>query len=571
MQRGPDSAGTLSNFGGLGRVGLRGVALLAPLLLVAIIASSVAAAEGDLEGDILHKAMRDEMNRSMARLKMDDLESPYYLEYTVSDSSSESVSAAFGGLTWTGKRRWRRLATDLRVGDYTFDNTNFQGGRNRGSASLVIEDNYDAIRHSIWLATDQAYKAAVEVFASKQAVVKRQNLGELPDDFTRAEQHEYVAEPLKLTVDRKEWEQRVKRLSAIFREFPGIQDSSVSWGASVTNQYFVNSEGFQNRWGDGRVSLTARAETQAEDGMALADSVTFRSALDKGLPAEEEMAEKIRDLAKGLTARAEARGPEDYTGPVLLTGGASAQFFQQLLLQNLTNPRTPLFRDEGGARRFRGPRLVKRLGKRILPKTYRVIDDPTIDEWEGQALLGSYPVDDEGLAPQKVSLVEGGKLKNLLMSRVPTESTTGSNGHGRGVGRSIGSPTNVIIQSSEPVSEEDLLAALRELCEDEGLEYGIVVRKNFSSGRSRGSHRMAAYRVYAEDGRVEPSRGLTFDGVTISLLKDIEASGESKRATHFSSGSVSVVAPSILIEEMDLRKPPPQTEKGRYLRHPAFE
>ncbi len=129
----------------------------------------------------------------------------------------------------------------------------------------------------------------------------------------------------------------------------------------------------------------------------------------------------------------------------------------------------------------------------------------------------------------------------------------------------------MIIQSSEPVSEEDLLAALRELCKDEGLEYGIVVRKNFSSGRSRGGHRMAAYRVYAEDGRVEPSRGLTFDGVTIALLKDIEASGESKHATHFSSGSVSVVAPSILIEEMDLRKPPPQTDKGRYLPHPAFE
>ena len=40
-----------------------------------------------------------------------------------------------------------------------------------GDLSVPLDDNYDAIRRQIWLATDAAYKRAVSVFAKKKAAL----------------------------------------------------------------------------------------------------------------------------------------------------------------------------------------------------------------------------------------------------------------------------------------------------------------------------------------------------------------------------------------------------------------
>jgi predicted Zn-dependent protease len=184
-------------------------------------------------------------------------------------------------------------------------------------------------------------------------------------------------------------------------------------------------------------------------------------------------------------------------------------------------------------------------------------------------LLGHYPVDDEGMAPQRVDLVAKGKLKALLMSRVPTLKASGTNGHGRGTGRSVGWPGNLIVETDEPMSDEDLRTEFLDLCRDEGLEYGLVVRK-LSSGTDRPR---IAFRVYVEDGREVPARGLSFQSVTIQTLRDIVAAGETEHVYHSGGGATanSIVAPAIIVEEMDLRKPPPQRPKKPYMKHPSFE
>ena len=46
-------------------------------------------------------------------------------------------------------------------------------------------------------------------------------------------------------------------------------------------------------------------------------------------------------------------------------------------------------------------------------------------------MFGSYRVDDEGVPAQRVSLIEKGVLKTLLMSRTPRKEITSSNGHAR--------------------------------------------------------------------------------------------------------------------------------------------
>jgi len=100
-----------------------------------------------------------------------------------------------------------------------------------------------------------------------------------------------------------------------------------------------------------------------------------------------------------------------------------------------------------------------RVGLRVLPKGFSVIDDPGLSRWDGTTLLGGYPIDDEGVVAQRVELVQNGILRRLLMSRTPSKEFRGSNGHGR-YGYSTGAvgwPSNLVVRARR-VSVEQFCA-----------------------------------------------------------------------------------------------------------------
>src|ERR1017187_2803943 len=77
------------------------------------------------QDDIMMKAMRDEMARSMKQLTIENLEKPYFIAYRVVDSESAGAGASFGALNNTGSNRSRMLHVEVRVGDYKLDNSHF--------------------------------------------------------------------------------------------------------------------------------------------------------------------------------------------------------------------------------------------------------------------------------------------------------------------------------------------------------------------------------------------------------------------------------------------------------------
>jgi predicted Zn-dependent protease len=79
-----------------------------------------------------------------------------------------------------------------------------------------------------------------------------------------------------------------------------------------------------------------------------------------------------------------------------------------------------------------GQTFARKVGEQILPDFISIVDDPTQARLGSSVLLGNYPFDDEGVAAQRVTLVERGILRNFEMSRQPIEGFPQSNGHGRG-------------------------------------------------------------------------------------------------------------------------------------------
>jgi hypothetical protein len=97
----------------------------------------------------------------------------------------------------------------------------------------------------------------------------------------------------------------------------------------------------------------------------------------------------------------------------------------------------------------------------------------------GQALVGGYAYDDEGVPGRSVEIVKDGKLTNLLMSRTPSKVFSESNGHARysPLGLSVGHASNLILRARTGLSGAALRARLRREVDREGLPYGLVVRR----------------------------------------------------------------------------------------------
>ena len=559
-------------------------------------------------GDAVLRAMTDEMSRAVKDLRLENLPRPYYMDQTVVESDTFSGIAVFGGLARARRDQSRSQILTVRVGDYQFDNTNFPSGLQRAYDvySLPLEDDYPTLRRHFWLAADEAYKAAVEALARKRAALRNISLPVQLNDFARQAPAETVGDKPRLTIDEKVWSERLRQFSAVFRRYPKILSSRVEFEAAAGTRYFVNSEGTRVRDPEVIWLLQAVATAQSSDGMRLHDGAWFAARREDLLGSPDAIRREIEAMAARLGAFAEAPTLEGYSGPVLFEKMAAAQVFAEFLGRNLAMTRRPVAAGRGAAGGQAGGiggALDGRRKSRVLPEWMDVIDDATVADFQGRPLLGHYAVDLEGVRPQRVELVQHGVLENYLLSRLPVKGFEGSNGHARipgPAGTSIASPANLFVTARQTVPEADLKKQLLDICKAQDREFGLIIRKlDFPSAASREdlqtifsgqgqderptSIPLVIYKVYVANGREEPVRGLRFRGFSHRNLKDIIAAGDEPFVFHFiDSGSpfalmegtygaeTSVIAPSVLMEDVELKGAEEQRPKLPVVPHPYF-
>ncbi|HUP05167.1 MAG TPA: metallopeptidase TldD-related protein [Bryobacteraceae bacterium] len=553
------------------------------LLGGAALAVAVVALAQAPEADPLLRAMRDEVQRS-AKITVSGLPAPYFIQYLVQQEDNFVVSASMGGVVERRRQKFRSPEIDVRVGSYQFDNSNFAGGFGGGlGESLPVDNDYQVLRRYFWLETDGAYKAAVETLSRKRAALRNVTQNEQIDDFAHAEPVHLERDFQKLNIDEDAWTNRVRTLSAIFNQFPTINFSAVDLDATAGGFYLVNTEGATVREPETVAYLRARATAQAPDGMNLADGVEFYSLGISGMPSDADMTAGITAMAQNIVALQKAPKGEDYSGPVLFEGEAAPQLLAELLGRNLPLSHRPV---GGGAGRGaiggagQTSELEGRIGARVMPDSFTVVDDPTQKEWHGRPLFGSYDVDREGVAPQPLHLIDKGVLKGYLLTREPVKGYNGSNGRARlpsGPGSSGAAISNLFISSSDTTPAADLKKKLIELAQERSKPYAMLVRRmDFPavgapapappSGGRPISAPIQIYKVYP-DGREEQVRGLRFRGVDVRSLKDILAAGDDNQVFEFMnsargfSAETSVVAPSILIDDLELYAPEDELPK----------
>jgi TldD protein len=562
----------------------------------------------DLDNSVLMRAMTDELNRSMTSLQISNQIKPYYLSYRVIDRQAAGIEAAFGGLIYSNSERDRDVYVDLRVGTYDFDNSNFtcqvSGSEliESDHTALALDDDYDAIRHGLWLVTDGTYKKALEKFSRKKAFIQNQQIKDEIADFTRVPACRDAEPPAQLQLERAGWELKIGELSSLFRNYPRIQESKVTFHTSAQIQYYLDTEGNRSRRVEMYTSIDVTAKTQSADGDPLEDFISFCAPTPGQLPPLAQITSSIKAMAETLSLQTSLKKEESYSGPVLFTGQAAAELFFQILGKGVSDPRAPLFENEMLGENMKSGMggLCGRIGRKVLPDFICVYDDPALREWHGVPLLGGFLVDDQGVRSQRVDIVKAGKLASFFMCRSPTKKIPGSNGHGRLRSESYGFrytalPGVLVIGVNEAAAVADPVKTLIQMCKSYGNSYGIIISRleatragdpmerymRYYSGGGKEkpllSTPLLAYKVDVETGALMLVRGLEFSSATSRILRDIAAAGNTAYAYNFffqdengNSYPMSVIAPPVVVEEMDLVTKEAKASKPPVLKHPYF-
>jgi TldD protein len=524
-------------------------------------ASPLVAANAAAKGDALLEALLTELARSKDHLKMDQLQAPYYLEYRVDDVEDFSAEAAFGALRESQKNHVRVLRVVVRVGDYKQDSYYGQGV---GEANILPLDNDAlALRHQIWLITDEAYKAAGEALAEKQAALKQFSTDAAPvDDFAKAPVVTSLQPTVSLKVDEAAWKKNLQDITALYKQYPDVQLVTASARFTANNEYFVNSEGTVTRGGTVTYGVQFSAAAQAEDGMRLGRTPGWTVANASELPTREVlMADAKKTLDTIVALRKAPIVEEEYRGPVLFAPDAANDVVISLLGTNLTGRKPQL----GKPNRTVGS-FATSYKNRVLPNFASVVDDPSLKTFGGKSLVGSYEYDSEGVKAQKVTLVDNGSLTNYLVGRDPIRDFTTSNGHGRAAPGAPPQPNPgvLIFRTSEPQSPEDLKKRIMDMAKDQGKPYAYRV-ETLGPGNSP----RLLYRVYASDGHEELVRGAVFSELDVRTLRaDLIAAGNDPLVNNRNGGVlITVISPSLLFDELEVKRA--DTSKDKLPEYPA--
>ena len=582
-------------------------------LLAALSCATAGLGLAQQDNDHTLEAMRDEMARSKARLALtipntDQPVKPYYIEYRLLDLDVREITAEFGSLLSSTHTRQRLMNVAARVGNYKLDSSNFvSDDAFRGfigpQGAVGIDRDYDSLRQDLWIATDQAFKEAVDTYSRKKGYLSSLARQSDIDDFSKAEPVQ-LSEPLeKPDWTNRNWDQEARETSAVMRPFSQIHESRVTYYLVYGTEYLLTSEGTEIRENRRFASIEAGLNAVADDGVPVNHYYATYAVRPGDLPNVDAVRKALNVTCTELMALRAAPPAQDYTGPVLFEARAAAPLLAQVLSPAINGARPPISFSPVLEQMLTGlggkSDWVGRLGARVLPPSVTLVDDPSDKEFKGTPLIGGYGVDEEGVRGQKVTLVENGSLKNELMSRRPGPDFEKSNGHGRAAFLNDAKPTmsNLIFSSTETLSPADLRKKFLDQCraekKSEREQYCLVVREmdnpavslfhqddfsellaSFGGGAGTGDRLpLVVYRIYPDSSREELVRGARIIGLNTRALRNIagigsdgfvynymqsQANGFAGTAlSAFGSAQVglpaSVVAPSLLFEELEVR------------------
>lgn len=521
--------------------------------------------------DIVLQTMHSELAREQDALAKQAVP-PYYMSYNVGDEQNVNMSASYGALTKSDSSRRRMLLVDVRVGSYQLDNTHELRGSNdmfaRGGARAVpYEDDPESLRLALWRETNESYNSATERLQqvrTNEAIKVAED--DTSGDFSKADASNHYYEPeIEMSNyfhNRKEWEARLQRYSALFAGQKDIFEGKATLDASIVRKYFVSTEGGEIASNQVYTRVMIMATAKADDGMELPLYKSYFAYTPADLPSDDSILRDVRQMIGMLQEMRNAPVVSPYAGPAILSGGPAGVFFHEIFGHRVEARREKNVNE--------GQTFKKMVGKLVLPTWMDVYDDPNLKRIDNTDLLGHYKYDDEGVKGERVPVVVNGVLENFLMGRSPVEGFPHSNGHGRAEPGKLpeARQSNLVVVAHKTVPVDSLRSMLIAECNAQSKPYGLwfkEVEGGFTlTGRTIPNAfnvlPILVYRIYADGRPDELVRGVDLIGTPLSTFERIVAAGNDGQTFNGMCGAesgwvpVSASSPSLLIREIEVQK-----------------
>jgi len=541
--------------------------ILAILLFFVLIVPSTAQHEAD---KLIFKAMQDEMNRNKQEIVLPNMQRPFFLSYAFATYRQFQVIGVLGGVTSSFVSDGNSTGgVQLMLGDYNNTSDIMYVGQ-YFPAKFPQEVDYLGIRRGFWLATDGMYKYSLQAAAAKEAYLKANP--QTPEEAALADLQKIgpvekivnAKEPYH--IDRPQLEKIVEELSAIFKNYKEIYNTSVRLGGMDMEIYRQTSDGVSVKVPSRFVNLAVSGAVTTDEGEKISDSYSLLVKCPQDLPSLDELKKRVIKFAEDLIRFKNApKVNEFYSGPVLFEDGASSNVFTRTLL------------NKAGVFAYRKPSsnkaqtvktLDNRIGKKIIDTRLTVKNYSTLDKYNGVTLLGAYEIDAEGVVPEKeLTLVENGILKGMLNGGVPSLKTPYSTGSSRYLYNNVAyttAPGTIHVQVDKGMKPEKMKKALIKAAKEEGLDYAYIVRRS-------GGMNSLLYRVDVKDGKETLMRTADVAGITLPKIKRVLEISSKENVSNYILNDVlsSLIYPSaILIEDVEIGEVPLKTEKKPVLAYP---
>lgn len=562
-------------------------------LLLLVLINSVGYSFDKPNEDIIF-AMKNELNRSMKELKINDLESPYFIEYKYVEYDASSMRGSMGSVEAANNSKSAYISVSVRVGDYSFDNTNFfdvglgffgssddEEGFKKRAVSYEPSINY--LRKEFWLATDAAYKQTAELYSKKLAILKNRMRKDTIPDFIKLGSVNKLRDIKEIPeFNLVKYKDIIESVSSVFNNYPAIYTSGVSVEFIPQRVYYINSEGVEYVKDSYYTGFEVVAASQNKEGMPVFDHYTAYSIKQSDMPSKDSLIKAANQVAENISDRLSIPQLDDfYVGPIIFSGQAAGQIFAQSFLPKLISQREPLT-DGGFSSENEDAVFQRKVGGRVLPEFLNITDKPNESNLNGVDLIGTYKIDDDGLESQNVELVKSGYLETLLSDRVPTKRIKESNAHKRGGSVMF---SNIIVEnnkSENKLSSKELESKMLEFVKKRELDFGIVVTKildanirytslyrilngNIEIPFGKKNYVMDGYKVYT-DGRKEKFSGMVIPTMNVLLFKDIVSTSDKSYTMNYLAPAVispyltggdsylpsSITLPDLLFEDAEL-------------------
>ncbi len=530
--------------------------------------------------------LAEELTRSFKVLKK---QKPpiYYLSYTYTETDSQQLEVAEGGVAQEQQRQTNTLQVMARAGSPKMDNTR--------TLKLDADNFYvpfymmpawsegdGAFKTALWRATQTAAERAQEDFSRVQIdSITSSKRADDSADFVFPPKSFYCREEAPVSFDRERIKKMLVKASARVQGKPFVLYSTFVFTVKQGSRYFVDSVGSRLKTPFVYVRLGYQLYGRTADGLDLTRGEFYDVLKESELPSEDAFLAAVEKSIQEMQVLSQAPEAEPMTAPAILKNRAMAVFVHEVLGHRVEGHRQ---KDDSFGKTF-----TDKVGQPVVSPILTIVDDPTLAYFDGTPLRGFYEYDDEGVKSRPVTIVQDGVLKNFLMSSSPIHGFGSSNGHGRSQAgrRSVARMGNTRVMASQTVPYEKLEEMLLAEIKRQGKPYGFII-EDLSGGFTQTStygpqafklEPTLVYRIYP-DGRKEAVRGADMVGTPLVSFNKVLAAADDDAVFNGSCGAesgwvpVSAIAPSVLLEALEIEKtgkssfkppvllPPSADEKG---------